>query len=54
MSGRDMSKVSFEDLQFEGGRLSKVNPFDRPQYMDGYELLALVHRLAVLLKEAKS
>lgn len=50
---RNMQNVQFEDLEFEGERLTKVNPYDRPQYLDGFEQLALIHRLAVLLKEAK-
>lgn len=50
---RNIRAVQFTDLEFEGGKLVKVHPFDRPQYMSGDELIALVGRLGEMLHEAK-
>ena len=39
------------NLQFEDGQLVKIRGA-RPEYMDGYRLIAQVQELAVALKEA--
>lgn len=48
---RNIRSIKFEDLEFQSGKLVKVHPFDRPAYMSGDELIALVGRLGEMLYE---
>lgn len=51
---RNIRAVQFTDLEFQNGKLVKVHPFDRYQYMSGDELIALVGRLGEMLYEARN
>lgn len=47
-----MTKITIDDLEFEGGRLTKIKGM-RPAYMDGYQLLDNLHAVAALLEAEK-